>query len=160
MSPWHQWTDNYWKHRTRQIVIWKCSLEVHVEEVQGLRNPLHSFPRVAIVFPLSDLPQGSCATQADLHKHGIEFVGLFLLLKQAGLLKEANQAIPFCSSVLVVNFLPTKDGAEHTETKYKPIYTVSDLNHSASPSYVYMNNAYGWEVILHTHYKDLCTMFS
>lgn len=45
----------------------------------------------------------------------------------------------FCSGVLVVHFLLTKDGAEHTETKYKPIYTVSDLNHSASPSYVYMN---------------------
>lgn len=89
-----------------------------------MRNPLHSFPRVAIVFPLSDLPQGNCAMQADLHKHGIEFVGLFLLLKQAGLLKEANQAIPFCSSVLVVNFLPTKDGAEHRDKIQTYLYSV------------------------------------
>lgn len=85
---------------------------------------------------------------------------MFLLLKQADLLREANQGIPFCSSVLVVKFLLTKDGAEHTETKHKTIYIVSDLNHFASSSHVYMKQCLWVRSYLHTPYKDMCTKFS
>lgn len=77
MSPRHHWTDNCWKHNTKQIVIWKCSLEVRVEEVQESRNPLHSFLRVAVVFPLSDLPHGNCAAQADLHSTALNLLVCF-----------------------------------------------------------------------------------
>lgn len=60
-------------------------------------------------------------------------------------------------SVLVVNFLLTKDGPENTETKYKPIYIVSDLNHPASSSYVYMNQCCGWEII-YIHPTRICVL--
>lgn len=90
-----------------------------------MRNPLHSFPTVAVVFPLSDLPHGKCVTQPDLHSTMSSlFVGLFFLLKKASLQKVASQGIPFCSSGPVVIYPLTKDGAEHTETKYNPTCTV------------------------------------
>lgn len=99
-KPWaldNKWTDSCWKHNTRQTVIWKCSLKVCVEEVQELRNPLHSFLRAAIVFPKSDLPHGTTGRPSQ---HSIVFVGLFLLLKQADLLrgKPGNSILMQCSS--------------------------------------------------------------
>jgi len=113
--------------------------EVEIEEVQEFRNPLRNFPSVAVVFPLSGLPHRKCVTQPDLHTTiSSLFVGVFFLLKRASLQKEASQGNPVCSSVPVVIYLLTKDGAEHTKIKYNPIYIVSDLNHSASPSCVCM----------------------
>lgn len=113
--------------------------EVGVEKVQEFRNPSHSFPSAVVVFPLSDLPHGKCVKQPGLHSTiSSLFVGLFFLLKEASLQKVASQGIPFCSSVPVVIYPLTKDGAVHTETKYNPIYILSDLNHSLSPSCIYI----------------------
>lgn len=113
--------------------------EVGVEKVQEFRNPSHSFPSAVVVFPLSDLSHGKCVKQPGLHSTiSSLFVGLFFLLKKASLQKVASQGIPFCSSVPVVIYPLTKDGAVHIETKYNPIYILSDLNHSLSPSCIYI----------------------
>lgn len=66
--------------------------------------------------------------------------------------KPGNSIVQKCSSG---KFSSEKVGAEHTETKHQPIYIVSDLNHTASSSYVCMSQCLWVRRDLHTPYKDM-----